>query len=102
MKNIERPLTWVLIIVLLAYLVTGNCCKKESTFSYNNTFQYSENEVEGKSIENESVSITVYNDDEVIDSTIIQHTTNELGDTIKKRVIKVITTTESAENYNPE
>jgi hypothetical protein len=39
MGNIEKPLTWVLVIVLLGYLFVVNCeCGEESSCQLNNGF----------------------------------------------------------------
>ena len=46
MGNIEKPLTWVLVIVLLGYLFIANCdCGEEASCTLNNGFNFeSENE----------------------------------------------------------
>jgi protein TonB len=47
MGNIEKPLTWVLVIVLLGYLFIGNCdCNEENSCTANNGFNIeAENEM---------------------------------------------------------
>ena len=46
MGNLEKPLTWGLVIVFIGYLFAANCeCGEESTCSLNNEFNFSDTEV---------------------------------------------------------
>jgi hypothetical protein len=46
MGNLEKPLTWGLVIVFIGYLFIANCkCGEESTWSLNDGFNFSNTEV---------------------------------------------------------
>jgi len=65
MGNLERPLTWVLAIVLLGYLFIANCeCGEGTTCTVNYEFNIG-NEIDTKL--EESISIDIKIEDESID-----------------------------------
>ena len=48
MRNLEKPLTWGLVIVLLGYLFIANCeCGEGSTCPLNNGFNISNTDING-------------------------------------------------------
>jgi hypothetical protein len=71
MGNIEKPLTWVLVIVLLGYLFIGNCdCNEENSCTANNGFNI---EAENETIDVKQkiqVKIQVEDDSLNVDSII--------------------------------
>ena len=41
MGKLETPLTWALVILVLGYLIAGNCCKVESNNEITDGFSWS-------------------------------------------------------------
>ena len=63
MGNLEKPLTWGLVIVLLGYLFIANCdCGEEASCTANNDFNI-ESEVESDDVKQE-IKVEIQIEDE--------------------------------------
>ena len=66
MGNLEKPLTWGLVIVLLGYLFVANCeCGEESTCPLNNGFNIGFED--GATEVNKEIRVEIQLEDESID-----------------------------------
>jgi len=66
MGNLEKPLTWGLVIVLLGYLFVANCeCGEESTCPLNNGFNIGFED--GATEVNKEIRVEIQVEDERID-----------------------------------
>tara|TARA_B110000263_G_scaffold202035_1_gene181656 strand:+ start:228 stop:524 length:297 start_codon:yes stop_codon:yes gene_type:complete len=63
MGNLEKPLTWGLVIVLLGYLFIANCdCGEEASCTLNNGFNF---ESENETIDvNQEIRVEIQAEDE--------------------------------------
>ena len=71
MENIEKPLTWVLVIVLLGYLFIANCdCGEEASCTANNGFNIESENLDSEVKQEIRVKIQVEDENLNVDSIV--------------------------------